>query len=865
MTDTAKRSRALPPSLAAAVTGKSNGHAPRRPRSPTATETLTRRKQARHSPSPTPPDDTAPREEHREQEAAPHSKPSSRRQLFAHCTFAILLGVDITAGRRDVWRTQIEKRSGQVVAAVGKDVTHVVVPRDFNGWTAWRDGVRDKYVRRWKVVRAEWMVQTLTKGAHSSDSRSIVSHVAEVQAPPAAASSSDSSASVNASMDSVPASPPLLASCPSDMPPLSPALSQQSTPTPSPIKYLPTPTPSPSLSQQQHLSVPNSDDDGDDTLATHPASSKLPQTEYLIDPTLHDAHSAASTGVQSVMKPHPYFTHNKEKLACQQYSSSLVNHNANITEVLERLEEMNAAVGDKWRAYSYRKAVGIVKQYPRAIRTEADLAEIGRVKGMGGKMVGKVREIIETGTLSKVGHMEGDERMQVMERFTKIHGVGATTAARWYAMGLRTLNDVEQSPHVELNPQQRVGLNFYEDKLRRIPRVEVRAVEEYVREEAQRLLPGVQVICCGSYRRGKPSSGDVDLLITHDCFGDTRAAWRVREDFMVMLMRRLEGNICAPHWWRKKLTEVVSSAEKEGSMEAEAGMVGGGSAGKVAVKDEARCKDEENVKVEAVKDEEPATQPVKTDECKQQPTQPLPFHDANSEGDADTDDVTVTKSSTAADPSSSTAADELPLPPFITGRLQPFERLTMRHAQANFMGFCCLPAGHPQHSGINRRLDIKVYPVSMFPFALLYFTGSDHFNRSMRFYAKRCGWTLSDHGLSPANRAAGDKVWVGSSVVCRTERDVFDAMGLDFVAPHQRNTYQHWDMTEEEVKRMKVEAEAEERKQERSMREGGGEEGEEQPSDAVGGSEPVDGALSDGGESAVSGKSGLEPEDLYER
>jgi hypothetical protein len=32
----------------------------------------------------------------------------------------------------------------------------------------------------------------------------------------------------------------------------------------------------------------------------------------------------------------------------------------------------------------------------------------------------------------------------------------------------------------------------------------------------------------------------------------------------------------------------------------------------------------------------------------------------------------------------------------------------------------------------------------MFAFALLYFTGSDHFNRSMRLFASKKGYSLSD-------------------------------------------------------------------------------------------------------------------------
>jgi hypothetical protein len=92
------------------------------------------------------------------------------------------------------------------------------------------------------------------------------------------------------------------------------------------------------------------------------------------------------------------------------------------------------------------------------------------------------------------------------------------------------------------------------------------------------------------------------------------------------------------------------------------------------------------------------------------------------------------------------------------------------------------------------------YPAAHFPFALLYFTGSDHFNRSMRFYSRQRRWTLSDHGLCPALRVGREKVWSGRSVYCQTERDIFDALGLLYVPPEQRNVYQHFDQTEEELR-----------------------------------------------------------------
>lgn len=101
------------------------------------------------------------------------------------------------------------------------------------------------------------------------------------------------------------------------------------------------------------------------------------------------------------------------------------------------------------------------------------------------------------------------------------------------------------------------------------------------------------------------------------------------------------------------------------------------------------------------------------------------------------------------------------------------------------MGVCKLQ----REGALHRRLDIKVYPRSMFAFAVLYFTGSGHFNRSMRLYASKLGYSLSDKSLCKVIRKGRDKVASGARIPCYTEEQIFECLGLEYRAPRERNCF----------------------------------------------------------------------------
>jgi NAD-dependent DNA ligase len=95
---------------------------------------------------------------------------------------------------------------------------------------------------------------------------------------------------------------------------------------------------------------------------------------------------------------------------------------------------------------------------------------------------------------------------------------------------------------------------------------------------------------------------------------------------------------------------------------------------------------------------------------------------------------------------------------------------------------CLVIAKLPGHT-ISRRVDFLYTSPEEFPFAILYFTGSKIFNTVMRHEALAKDLTMNEHGLySLISKKKGEKV----GHVFNSEQDIFDYLGLEYKAPHER-------------------------------------------------------------------------------
>ncbi|RDX97331.1 DNA polymerase lambda [Mucuna pruriens] len=186
------------------------------------------------------------------------------------------------------------------------------------------------------------------------------------------------------------------------------------------------------------------------------------------------------------------------------------DQNKNITEIFGKLVNIYRALGDDRRSFSYHKATAVIEKLPFKIES-AD--QISNLPSIGKSMKDHIQEIITTGKLSKLEHFEMDEKVRTISLFGEVWGIGPSTALKLYEKGHRTLDDLRNDD--SLTNAQKLGLKYFDDIMQRIPRHEVQEMDHVVQKVGEDVLPGVVIVCGGSYRRGKATCGDIDIIITH--------------------------------------------------------------------------------------------------------------------------------------------------------------------------------------------------------------------------------------------------------------------------------------------------------------------------------------------------------------
>jgi len=165
--------------------------------------------------------------------------------------------------------------------------------------------------------------------------------------------------------------------------------------------------------------------------------------------------------------------------------------------IIAGFNELISMESNKFKVISYKKAISIISQFPSKIKSSSELEGI---KGIGPGLIKHIDTF-----LSKKCINNG------LTDLLRITGIGPVKAKKLIDDGysLQRLLDSELSGLTSiLTHHQLLGVKHFHDLEKRIPYSDIKTIEGYLKSRTKQDL-----IICGSYRRKKETSGDIDVLV----------------------------------------------------------------------------------------------------------------------------------------------------------------------------------------------------------------------------------------------------------------------------------------------------------------------------------------------------------------
>lgn len=201
------------------------------------------------------------------------------------------------------------------------------------------------------------------------------------------------------------------------------------------------------------------------------------------------------------------------------------DHKPELINIFEQLNRIYTTRSNTFRAKSYRKLVDSLKRYDKPIVSTANAKH---VPGITAKSVAKIAEIIATGTLKQLEKLKRDDPdLDAKIELQTVLGIGAKCARKLVEKhGIRSVEELQRrQSQVQLTRMQKIGLKYYASLQERIPRKEIKEYLDKVAKSVKKIDKNALVIGAGSYLRGRPTSGDIDIILAFPQIKDYRE-WR---------------------------------------------------------------------------------------------------------------------------------------------------------------------------------------------------------------------------------------------------------------------------------------------------------------------------------------------------
>jgi DNA polymerase beta len=172
-----------------------------------------------------------------------------------------------------------------------------------------------------------------------------------------------------------------------------------------------------------------------------------------------------------------------------------------------------------FRIVAIKKNISALKSLDFEIKSVDDVI---KVAGIGASSLKKIDEILRTGELAELKNKHiNDEiiekKINAIQELQQIIGVGKSKASDWVLnhniYSVSDLKSAIKNKTIIPNDKILLGLKYYGKVKKDIPRSEIDAIKHYLEQKLIGNKDKLFLNICGSYRRGKHTSGDIDVLI----------------------------------------------------------------------------------------------------------------------------------------------------------------------------------------------------------------------------------------------------------------------------------------------------------------------------------------------------------------
>lgn len=196
-----------------------------------------------------------------------------------------------------------------------------------------------------------------------------------------------------------------------------------------------------------------------------------------------------------------------------------------------------------FRLKQISNVLNIIRKYPHEIKSGDDLKY---VKGVGPGTIRRIDEILSKGKLSEIKIKKKDQNYaNIVDELQTVHGIGQTKAYELITKhGIKSVQDLKKAhkkEEVELNDIILTGLKYHNVYQKKIPRKETNAIKKYLNKIVSKIDSDLTVTFCGSYRREKPLSNDIDILLTHNKVSTSKDI-KTKPNNLIKLVKVLKKN-----------------------------------------------------------------------------------------------------------------------------------------------------------------------------------------------------------------------------------------------------------------------------------------------------------------------------------